>query len=253
MRLWVAVVGGLVLLAAALIVAAPASLLDARLASISGDRVRIAGASGTLWRGSGDLVASGSGVREHIAWRLAPWALLHGEARGTVTTDVDRGGSFVFSRNRIELEGLDWAMPMEALLRAAGAPSLIAAAGGDFGIHVDRLIRDDDALDIALAAQWRNASLPALGPFARVMLGDVRIEMSGRGREVSGPLTNTGGEVEIDGTVTAVAGGAPRVEASIRPRAGIDRERAASLAAALSTLGQPDPQGGYRIAWPVAR
>ena len=55
------------------------------------------------------------------------------------------------------------------------------------------------------------------------------------------------------GTVTAVAGGAPRVEASIRPRAGIDRERAASLSAALSTLGRPDAQSRYRIAWPVAR
>jgi general secretion pathway protein N len=253
MRLWVAVAGGVVLLAAALIVAAPASLLDVRVASISGDRVRIANASGTIWRGSGDLVASGSGMREHIAWRLEPWALLRGEARGTIMTDVDRGGSFVVGRDRIELEGLDWAMPMEALLRAAGAPSLIAAAGGDFAVHVDRFIRDDDALDVALAVQWHNASLPGLGPFARVMLGDVRVEMSGRGHEVSGPLNNSGGEVEIDGTVTAVAGSVPRVEASIRPRAGVDRERAASLAAALSTLGQPDPRGGYRIAWPVTR
>lgn len=250
MRLWLAVLGGVALLAAALVVTVPASLLDARLASISGDRVRIADATGTLWRGSGDLVASGSGVREHIAWRLEPWALLRGEARGTITTDVDRGGSFVVSRNRVELEGLDWAMPMEALLRAAGAPSLVAAAGGDFGIHVDRLIRDDDALDLALAAQWRNASLPALGPFPRVMLGDVHVEMSGRGREVAGPLTNTGGEVEIDGTVTAVAGGAPRVEASIRPRAGIDRDRASALALALSALGPVDAEGRVRLVWP---
>jgi hypothetical protein len=253
MRLWVAVVCGIALLAAALLVAAPASLLDVRLAAISSDRVRIVNATGTLWRGSGDLIASGSNVREHIAWRLEPWALLRGETRGTITTDVDRSGNFVFSNSRIEVDGLDWAIPMEALLRAAGAPGLIAAAGGDFDIHVDRFIRDDETFDIALAAQWRNASLPALGPFARVMLGDVSVEMSGRGREVSGPLTNTGGEVEIAGTVTAVAGATPRVEASLRPRAGIDRDRAATLAAALSTLGQPDARGGYRIAWPVAR
>ena len=252
MRLWVAVVCGFALVVAALIVEAPASLADWRLGAMTGDRLHLANASGTLWNGSGDLVAPGSSLQQHIAWRLERWPLLRGEVRGTLATDVDadRVGSFVVGHDKVELEGFELAMPMEALLRAAGAPLLFASPGGDFGIHIDRFVRDADALDVALAVQWRNASLPGLGPFARVMLGDVHAELSGHGHEVSGPLANTGGEVEIDGVVTAVAGGPPRVEATIRPRAGIDRERASSLALALSALGPADAEGRVRVAWP---
>ena len=252
MRPWVAVVCGIVLVAAALIVEAPASVADWRVAAMTDDRLHIANASGTLWNGAGDLIAAGSSVRRHIAWQLERWPLLRGELRGTLATDADtdRVGNFVFGHDKVELEGFELAMPMEALLRAAGAPALITSAGGDFDIHIDRFIQDADAFDVALAMQWRNASLPGLGPFAPVLLGDVHAELSGRGHEVSGPLANTGGEVEIDGTLTAVADGTPRVEAKIRARPGIDRERASALALALSTLGPADSEGRVRVAWP---
>ena len=224
MRPWVTVVCGVVLIAVALIVEAPASVADWRVGAMTGDRLHIANASGTLWNGSGDLVASGSALQRHSAWQRERWPPLRGELRGTLA--------------------------MEALLRAAGAPAIITSAGGDFDIHIDRFIQDADALDVALAMQWRNASLPGLGHFARVMLGDLRAELSGRGHEVSGPLGNTGGEVEIDGTVTAVGDGTPRVEAKVRARPGIDRERASALAFALSTLGPADSEGRVRVAWP---
>ena len=252
MRPWVAVACGVALVVAALIVEAPASVADWRLGAITGDRLHIANASGTLWNGAGDLVASGSSLRRHIVWRLERVPLLRGELRGTLATDAeaDRVGSFIVGHDKVELEGFELDLPMEALLRAAGAPSLIASAGGDFGIHIDRFVRDADALDVALALQWRNASLPGLGPFARVMLGDVHVELSGRGREVSGPLANTGGEVEIDGTLTTVVDGTSRVEATLRPRTGIDRDRASTLALALSALGPADAEGRVRVKWP---
>jgi hypothetical protein len=252
MRPWVAVVCGVGLVVAALIAEAPASLADWRVGAMTGDRLHVANASGTLWDGSGDLVASGSSLRRHVAWRLERWPLLRGELRGTLATgaDADHVGSFVVGPDKVDLERFELAMPMESLLRAAGAPALVASAGGDLGIHIDRFARDADALDVALAVQWRNASLPGLGPFARVMLGDVHAELSGRGREVSGPVANTGGEVEIDGTVTANATGTPRVDATIRPRAGIDRARASALALALSALGPADAEGRVRVAWP---
>ena len=252
MRPWVAVVCGVVLVAAALIVEAPASVADWRLGAMTGNRLHIANPSGTLWNGSGELVASGSSVQRHIAWRLESWPLLSGELRGTLATDADadRVGSFAVGHDKIALEGFELAMPMEALLRATGAPSIIASAGGDLGIHIDRFVRDAEALDVALAVQWRNASLPGVGPFARVMLGDVHAELSGRGREVSGPLDNDGGELELHGTLTAVADGQPRVDASIRPRAGLDRDRASTLALALSALGPADAEGRVRVVWP---
>src|SRR5215468_2038928 len=82
MRTGIAVAVAIVALAAALIFEAPASLLDARLASISQGRVRIANAAGTLWRGSGDLVLSG-GAHQGVAWQIDAWPLLRGELRGS--------------------------------------------------------------------------------------------------------------------------------------------------------------------------
>jgi general secretion pathway protein N len=255
MRAWVAVACGVVLLAAALLVEAPAGLVDWRIAALTGDRVHVANARGTLWNGSGDLVTSGSTMRRHITWRLEPFPLVRGELRGTLAGggEIEHTGNFLFAHDRVELTGFDLALPMEALLRTAGAPALIASAGGDVGVRLDRFVRDGDSLDVALAVKWRNASLPALGASPRVMLGDVHCKLSGSGHEVSGPLANDGGEVEIGGTVTAVAGEAPRVVANIKPRPSLERERASLLAAALSTLGPADGEGRVRIAWPPAR
>ena len=251
MRPWIAVGCGLALVIAASVALAPASLLDARLEAMSGGRARIANTSGTVWKGSGELVLQG-GERRNVAWQIDPWQLLRGELKGTFANDGDprRGAQFALARGKLELEGFDLSMPMSALLRAAGAPSLLSGVGGDVGVRVDRFIRDADALDVQLAMQWRNASLPGLGPYPSMALGEIHSELSGRGPEVSGPIANSGGDVEIEGTVTAAASCAARVDARIRPRDGIDPNRAAAIAAALSTVGSPDGRGGYRVVWP---
>jgi hypothetical protein len=251
MRPWIAAGCGVTLAIVAAVALAPASLLDARLDAISGGRARIANASGTVWNGSGELILQG-GERRSVAWQINPWQLLRGEVRGTFANDGDphRGAQFAIARGKLELEGFDLSMPMSALLRAAGVPSLFSGVGGDVGVHVDRFVRDPDALDVQAAMQWHNASLPGLGPYPSMAIGDLHAEMSGRGPEVSGPIANSGGEVEIEGTLTATASGAARVDARVAPRAGIDPSRAQAISAALATVGSPDPRGGYRLVWP---
>jgi hypothetical protein len=95
MRTAIAVAIAVVAFAAALLLEAPASLLDARLASISDGRVRIAHAAGTLWRGSGDLVLAAGGPQRPVAWRIEAWPLLRGELRGSFTgADSQRIATF---------------------------------------------------------------------------------------------------------------------------------------------------------------
>ena len=84
---------------------------------------------------------------------------------------------------------------METLLRMLGAPSLLASAGGEVTLRVDRLVRGADTLDAQLAMMWSNASLPSQSRDLRIALGDVRAELSGQGREVPGTIQNTGGDV----------------------------------------------------------
>jgi hypothetical protein len=251
MRPWVAVLCGVALIVAAAIALAPASLFDARVAAASGGRARVENASGTVWNGAGELALQG-GERRAIAWHLDPWSLLRGEVRGTFANDANstRGAQFVVGRDKLQLDGFDLSMPMSALLRAAGAPALLSNVGGDVGVRVDRFNRGADTLDVQAAMQWRGASLPAFGPYPSVALGDVHAELAGSGPEVSGPIANSGGELEIEGTVTAAANGSPRLDARVRPREGLDPNRAQAIAAALAAVGSPDPRGGYRLVWP---
>ena len=66
----VAVLVALVLLAAALAALAPATLIDARVAARTRDRVRLAEASGTVWSGEGTLADAAGRWRLPVSWRL---------------------------------------------------------------------------------------------------------------------------------------------------------------------------------------
>ena len=56
MRSWLVVAAAACLLAAALAVEAPAALLDRQLDTLTQGRLRVADATGTIWRGSGTLI-----------------------------------------------------------------------------------------------------------------------------------------------------------------------------------------------------
>jgi general secretion pathway protein N len=252
MKAAIVVAAGALLLAVALAITAPASLLDARLAALSDGRLRIADAEGTLWNGSGELLLLPGGTRRPLVWHIDAWPLLRGEIKGTLAGEpsATRPAEFAYSDKRAELRRFDLSLPMESVLLSAGVPAALAAAGGSVAAHVERLVQSPAAIDAQLTLQWRDASLPGPRPGTRIALGDVRLDVDGRGPEIAGALSNRGGDVEIAGWVAVGAAAAPRVDATVRPRPGIDRDRADSVGAALSLLGSADGQGGYRLAWP---
>jgi type II secretion system (T2SS) protein N len=252
MRAWLAAAAGALLLTIAIAITAPASLLDSRLAEATDGRMRIAGAMGTVWNGSGDLVLLPRGTRRPLAWHIDAWPLLTGEVRGTVAMDgsAAQHAEFAYGRGRAALRGFDADLPMDTLLQSAGVPAALGSAGGNLGAHVERFAQTPGALDADLSLRWQDASVPAPTPGVRLALGDIKLELRGSGPEIGGPLSNRGGDVEIAGRVTLDATLASRLDATIRPRPGIDRDHADALATALALIGAPDGQGGYRIAWP---
>ncbi len=249
MRSTRAVALGAALLLGALVILAPATLLDARIAALSGGRVRIANAAGTIWNGSGELSLLPAGPREPLAWRLDAWPLIRGEVR----LAIDRGiagatpATLSYSRDHFELRGFDLALPVESLLQLASLARM-AGVGGTVRLHVDHLAQLADALDAQLTLQWADASVPGLRPDTRIALGTVSVALNGRGAELAGPLRNSGGDVDISGQLSVAATGATRLDATLRPRA-TTRERADMITAALSTLGAADGEGGYRVNW----
>jgi general secretion pathway protein N len=252
MKATLAIVAGALLLAIALAISAPASLLDACLSAVSSGRLRIADAEGTLWNGSGELVLLPGGTRRALVWHIEAWPLLRGQVQGTIAAEATpaQRADFAYGQQRVELRHFELAVPMDSVLTSAGVPAALATAGGSVAARVERLVHTPDTIDAQITLQWRDASLPGARPGSRIALGEVQLQIDGRGPEIAGALSNRGGDVDIAGRVALSAALAPRLEATVRPREGIDRDRADGVAAALSLIGSADGQGGYRLAWP---
>ncbi len=94
----------------------------------------------------------------------------------------------------------------------------------------------------ALDARWRDARLVAAGTVAS--LGTVDVAFVPQDGGLRGRVTNSGGDVRIDGTVTlAASGGTADVLATPQPGA------PDAVARALAALGTPDGSGAVRISW----
>jgi hypothetical protein len=194
-------------------------------------------------------------ARIPVQWHLDALPLLRSRLSGTLGRDLTESSiepspaTFDLSGDDFVVRRLVIAFPAEALLRATDAPTLITAAGGAVEVRADAFAKRGGTFDGGFIARWQGASLPGPRPDLRVALGDVRLDGVGNGGEIKGALSNVGGDIEITGTVSLAAAGATRVEARLKPRAGIDAERSSAITTALSLLGAKDESGAYRVAW----
>ena len=251
MRTAIAIVAGVALLLLGLVITAPATIIDGRLDAATDGRVRLADTTGTIWNGAGTLrVAQASGAID-IAWRVEPLPLLWGELRGTLVSgdDVSPKAAFVVSRASVDLRDAALSFPADTLLRAAGAPALVGA-GGTLALRSPAIGMSGEAITGQAALRWDDATLSMPGTALRIALGEVHFDGTGQGRWLSGALANTGGEVEIAGTAGLSADGAPRVNATLRLRGGIDGRRTTAIALALGLIGRPSGDGGFMIVVP---
>jgi general secretion pathway protein N len=251
MRSLLVVAAAACLLAAAVAVEAPATLVDRQLDSLTGGRLRVADAAGTIWNGSGALILLPYNARVPVQWHIDALPLLRSRLSGTLGRDATESSpaTFDLSADDFAVNRLVIAFPAEAILRATDAPALITAAGGTVDVRVDAFAMRRGMFEGGFIARWQGASLPGPRPGVRVALGDVRLDGVGSGGEIKGALSNVGGDIEITGTVNLAATGATRVEARLKPRAGLDAERSSAITTALSLLGAKDDSGAFRVAW----
>jgi hypothetical protein len=252
MRAWLVIGAGATLLAAALIIEAPATLLDRRIADLTEGRVRITAATGTVWSGAGELTLLPDGVRIPIAWRLDPMPLLRGGLAGSLTAgDATRPATFTVEQEDFSVHDFALALPAASVLRTAGVPDALTRAGGTLKVTAADLVRRDDRLEARANLDWTDAALAAPLNGARIALGDVRLAAAGSGSEIPATLSNSGGEVEIAGSLLFSTRRTPQIDARIKPRAGLPADRSEAVAAALSSIGRADGAGGYRVVWPL--
>ena len=200
MKRWAGLLFGLCVYAIALVVTAPASLIDGRLHNATNGRLRLAQAQGTLWSGSGQLeirdAGGRTGIAKAIAWNVRPGSLLRGHLVCEVILDqTAKMFPVTVSLSRIELANADINLPASVL--GLGVPKL-APLGltGDVLIHIARLSLARSAVEGTATLQWLAAgsTLTTVSP-----LGDYEVRLDGEGMTLHAYLRTIEGPLFLDG------------------------------------------------------
>ena len=234
---------GLLVIAAAIAGFAPASLVDARLASISHGAVRVSEAQGTLWQGQGVMTSPDGQWRMPVAWTLHPLPLLSGVTAITLGMPEDAAqgvrGSVEFRSNRAAADSLIARVPASAVASKSGP--LAIKAGGDVDLRIDALSLAPSGSSGGVSAQWRNARVVGTG-WPVLELGTLNAKLAVRGNALAGPVSNQGGAVRISGDNSI---GADRINADLRLHA--DATATPAVRAALEALGPADASGAVAL------
>lgn len=243
MRVAIRILAGLVLLACAVLVLAPASVVDPVLAARTGGRVRLVGAGGLWWRGHGTLATANGDARMPIAWRVA---LLPLAMRTLDVTFVPRDPAMPRGHLRVAPDAVDvrdLQLRVPAALLPALAPVLESVVpSGHLDVSTAAFAWRPRRADGKVDAVWRDAGLAILG--IPVALGRVASTISGTSGGAQGAFDNSGGEVAIHGT-WRVIGDRLETASTLAPNASTPP----ALRALLPMLGQPDAQGAVHVAW----
>jgi general secretion pathway protein N len=223
------IAAGLCAYAAAIVVAAPATVLDAELDRVSGGRLRLAEASGSLWSGAGQLEAldpgDRSGVARRVTWRFRPASLL----RGHIVYEVGVGDAAPAFPVTISLSGLEIAkaeIDLPAAVLGFAVPKLAALElTGEALIHVPQLSVGRGQMRGGATLRWRNAG-SVLSPVSP--LGDYELRLQADGREIHVVLRTLKGPIQIEGSGSWALGERPAFAGTSRVPAE-DRDRLAPL------------------------
>jgi hypothetical protein len=224
---------------------APATLADARISAASNGAAHLIDVEGTLWSGRATLAAGAT--RTPIAWRIDRWPLLRGELhlhllRGDGASTAMPKGDIAIGRNSVELRDVDAMVP--AALVAVIAGSDAALAGGDVSLATAVVEWAPPANRGDARVRWLGASVTVPGSAESTALGDITATLSARGDSLAGPVSNAGGDLAVQGTVTLIARSGAQLSLVLTPRNADDRK----LVQALSLIGIPEGSG-WRVEW----
>lgn len=182
---------------AGLIVFAPASWLDVVIRRVMKDRIELANANGTVWRGSGDLIATGkSALIGRYEWSFKPQGILKGmlqvDLRSSSGTSV-----LALGIDGISIDVLSLGIPIESL------GGIVPEIGryvfqGKADLKVENLKWSPKYFSGKFTCEGSNIA----SPIARVSpLGSYRLEVNGTGESAAIMLmTHPGSALMIEGS-----------------------------------------------------
>jgi general secretion pathway protein N len=213
---WSLLAAGVAVYAAALVALAPATLIDARLQRASDGRIRLAGAQGSLWSGTGWIelrdAHGASGVAKHLAWRVLPSSLLRGQLLAEVELDQAKPFAVAISPSRIEIADALIDLPAAAL--GVGMPRLAALRlTGEVHVDIPHLSLAQGRVDGDATLQWRGAG-SALTPISP--LGAYEVRFKAVGPAMHAALRTLEGPLQLEGKGTWSNADAPSFQAIVR-------------------------------------
>jgi general secretion pathway protein N len=215
MKTWHVATFGLLAYAVAIVAGAPVTLVDAGLERLSQGRLRVIGAQGRLWSGSGQIElrdASGrAGMVKDLSWSMRPLSLLRGQLACDI--EFDHSGKpvpVVISPSRVELASASINLPAAAI--GLGVPKLLPLGlTGDLSVQVTGLSIGREDVRGKATLQWQHAGsvFTSISP-----LGDYELELEAKGKAAQLLLRTLRGVLQLDGKGSWQAGERPDFVAS---------------------------------------
>jgi general secretion pathway protein N len=207
---WRLLAAGLGVYALALLAMAPATLADSGLQQATGERMRLAGARGTLWSGSGHVevrdAMGRTALSKPLAWRFRPAPLLRGQlAYEIVLEPGSPPASLIVSPSRIELANAELGIPAAAL--GLASPMLAALElTGAVRVEVSDLALERGAARGNAILRWRSAGSSRSPVFP---LGDYEMRVEAKGTDAVATLKTLRGPLQLSGQGSWGNGRAP--------------------------------------------
>ncbi|HEX6792232.1 MAG TPA: type II secretion system protein N [Casimicrobiaceae bacterium] len=242
MRVLLRVVLGLVVLAAAFLLLAPAALVDGPIMAGTGNHLRLVDTSGVWWRGRGAVATLDGAVRVPVAWRVAFAPLLTGALVVTLVRHdaAMPSGTVTVRHEALDVRDLQVAAP--AALVSALVPALTnVALGGELDLRAPSFTWRNNGGSGTMDATWQHARIVAGAP---IDLGRVLADAKPVADGLAASVRNAGGDLAIDGSV-ALHGNVVSASFKLTPAAGASQ----AVRAMLPLLGAADSTGAVTLAW----
>lgn len=214
--------------------------------------VELAGIEGTFWSGR----AAGGAVADlplhDVRWRVSAWQLLLGRVAADLRAQLDDGfvsARVKATRNRVQLSDVRASASLPTLRNVLPLAGVRGAASLTLS-----------ALDIDLAKGWPTKAVGELkvaqletppllpsGPRGKLVpLGDYAVRFVDGTAGINATFNDTGGPLEVSGTLALDAARAYKIDALIKPRADAPQELVDGLKAMTA---DPDAEGRRALTW----
>lgn len=222
-----------------MLVQLPAGVLGSLIAAQTGQKFSLAGASGSIWRGTAQPVLDGQALAGQLSWQWQAGELLHGRL----------GYALQLDEGRAELGlGLGGLLLRNADLTVAAAPlfRLIERTRpygleGQLRLSSSSLRWHGADVEGQLSLDWRGAA-SSLAPAVRP-LGDYRAQLQPAAGGWKLQLSTLGGPLQLNGSGNWQASQGFEADIGLRAEAG----SAEALAPFLSQIGGGAPERERRL------